>query len=289
MARHTLLEEESYGGLYDNAPVTFDVILTNPPFGGKESGRVKDKYGTSATQMCFLQHVQESLKEGGQCAIVMDEGVLFRTNESEFVAIKRRLLRDCNLWCIVSLPSGVFTSAGAGVKTNVLFFKAGEETKNIWYYDLSAVKVGKRTPLTLEHFEDFFKHLPQRSDSENSWTIDFSLRQKEAENKALPLEEQAKEKKDSVASLKKQLKNKGGLFLPQNATPSDSLEPQINALEKEINELDNKIKSIRNAVYDLKAVNPNLKDTSDQRTPQVLLETIALHGKEISQLLAQLE
>ena len=78
---------------------------------------------------------------------MLDEGVLFRTNETAFVQTKRKLLDDCDLWCIVSLPGGVFTAAGAGVKTNLLFFTKGEPTEKIWYYDLSDIKVGKKNPV----------------------------------------------------------------------------------------------------------------------------------------------
>jgi type I restriction enzyme M protein len=101
----------------------------------------------------------------------MDEGVLFRTNEQAFVQTKRKLLDDCDLWCIVSLPAGAFVNAGAGVKTNLLFFTKGKPTERIWYYDLSDIKVGKKTPLTAERFEDFFRLLPTRGDSERSWTV----------------------------------------------------------------------------------------------------------------------
>jgi type I restriction enzyme M protein len=102
---------------------------------------------------------------------VLDEGVLFRTNETAFTQTKRKLLDDCDLWCIVSLPSGVFTAAGAGVKTNLLFFTKGQPTERVWYYDLSDIKVGKKSPLTLAHFEEFFQLLPERADSERSWTV----------------------------------------------------------------------------------------------------------------------
>ena len=121
--------------------------------------------------MLFLQHVIDSLKPGGRCGIVLDEGVLFRTNETAFVQTKRKLLDDCDLWCIVSLPGGVFTAAGAGVKTNLLFFTKGKPTERVWYYDLSDIKVGKRTPFTVDRFEDFFRLLPTRGDSERSWTV----------------------------------------------------------------------------------------------------------------------
>ena len=137
-----------------------DVILTNPPFGGKEGKEAQKNYSfeTGSTQVLFLQHILAELKPaldgtaGGRCAVVLDEGLLFRTNESAFVETKRKLTDECGLWAIVSLPGGVFSTAGAGVKTNLLFFTKGRKTENIWYYDLSWVKVGKKTPLTLAHF-----------------------------------------------------------------------------------------------------------------------------------------
>jgi type I restriction enzyme M protein len=110
----------------------------------------------------------------------LDEGVLFRTNETAFMQTKRKLLDECDLWCIVSLPSGVFTAAGAGVKTNLLFFTKGKPTERVWYYDLSDIKVGKKTPLTAAHFEDFFQLLPSRADSPRSWMV--SRQEIEAKN-----------------------------------------------------------------------------------------------------------
>jgi type I restriction enzyme M protein len=170
---NTLTGAENYGGLFTDAPALYDVVLMNPPFGGKEGkdAQTRFAYKTSATQVLFLQHVINSLKPGGRCGIVLDEGVLFRTNETAFVQTKRKLLDDCDLWCIVSLPPGTFVNAGAGVKTNLLFFTKGEPTARIWYYDLSTIKVGKRNPLTLAHFEEFFRMLPERADSEHSWTV----------------------------------------------------------------------------------------------------------------------
>ena len=170
---NTLTGAETYGGLFRGAPALYDIVLMNPPFGGKEGkeARTRFAYKTGATQVLFLQHVIDSLKPGGRCGIVLDEGVLFRTNETAFIQTKRKLLDDCDLWCIVSLPGGVFTAAGAGVKTNLLFFTKGKPTERVWYYDLSDIKVGKRTPFTVDKFEDFFRLLPARGDSERSWTV----------------------------------------------------------------------------------------------------------------------
>ena len=170
---NTLTGQETFGGLFQGAPPLYDVVLTNPPFGGKEGKEAQTRfaYKTGATQVLFLQHVIDSLKSGGTCGIVLDEGVLFRTNETAFLQTKRKLLDDCDLWSIVSLPGGVFNVAGAGVKTNLLFFTKGKPTEKIWYYDLSDIKVGKKTPLSMERFDDFFRLLPTRGDSDRSWTV----------------------------------------------------------------------------------------------------------------------
>jgi len=87
------------------------------------------------------------------------------------VQTKRKLLDDCDLWCVVSLPAGAFVAAGAGVKTNLLFFTKGKPTEKTWYYDLSSVKVGKKSPLTLASFEEYLRLLPDRADSDHSWTV----------------------------------------------------------------------------------------------------------------------
>ncbi len=170
---NTLTGSEIYGGLFQDAPALHDVVLTNPPFGGKEGKDAQARFAfkTSATQILFLQHVIDSLRPGGRCGMVVDEGVLFRTTEQAFLKTKIRLLDTCDLWCVVSLPPGVFVSAGAGVKTNLIFFNRGGPTEKVWYYDLSDVKVGKRTPFTLAHLEEFFSLLPDRADSDRSWTV----------------------------------------------------------------------------------------------------------------------
>lgn len=170
---NTLTGMETYGGLFAGAPALFDVVLTNPPFGGKEGkdAQTRFAYKTRATQVLFLQHVIDSLKPGARCGIVMDEGVLFRTNETAFVQTKRKLLNECDLFCLVSLPPKVFVSAGAASKTNLLFFVKGEPTREIWYYDLSDLNVTKKQPLTVKHLEEFFKLLPERGISERSWCV----------------------------------------------------------------------------------------------------------------------
>lgn len=170
---NTLSGYQQYGGLWEDAPALFDVVLTNPPFGGQENADVQTRfaYRTSATQILFLQDIIDSLAPGGRCGIVVDEGVMFRTNEGAFVQTKRKLLDSCDLWAIVSLPPGTFSATGAGVKTNLLYFTKGSATESVWYFDLADVKVTKKKPLTLAHFDEFVRLLPDRTDSERSWTV----------------------------------------------------------------------------------------------------------------------
>lgn len=183
---NTLTREEIYSDLYQNAPGQFDVILTNPPFGGKEGedAQTRFAYKSRGTEVLFLRDVMETLKPDGRCANVLPEGILFQTNQDAFVKTKRRLLDTCDLWCVLSLPGGVFTATGAGVKTNVLFFTKGKPTEKIWYFDLSDVKVAKKKPFTRQHLAEFFKLLPDRADSERSWTLDIAARRRSARDEA---------------------------------------------------------------------------------------------------------
>lgn len=169
---NTLTRQHIYDGLFLESPKAYDVILTNPPFGGKEGKDAQTQFAhqSSATQILFLQHVIDNLKIGGRCGMVVDEGVLFRTNDA-FFQTKRRLLQECAVWCIISLPIGVFANAGASIKTNLLFFTKGQQTNSIWYYDLSAVKITRKTPFTLDLFGEFFQLLPSRGVSARSWRI----------------------------------------------------------------------------------------------------------------------
>ncbi len=138
-----------------------DLMLTNPPFGTKKGGgaptRSDLRYLTSNKQLAFLQHIYRGLKPGGRAAVVLPDNVLFEENMG--ADIRRDLMDKCDLHTILRLPTGIFYAQG--VKTNVLFFTRGKTDKNntqaTWVYDLRAnmPSFGKRTPLTLEHFDGF--------------------------------------------------------------------------------------------------------------------------------------
>jgi len=164
---NTLTGAVTYGDLFSGASNQFDYVLTNPPFGSKEGkdAQAQFAYKCGKAQILFLQHIIDALAEGGTCGMVIDEGVMFHTKTSAYLQTKRKLLDECNLWCVISLPQGVFVNAGAGVKTDLLFFTKGERTERVWYYDMTLNKdfgprkVNKGNPLTFDDFGDFFKRL----------------------------------------------------------------------------------------------------------------------------------
>ncbi|HEX9045832.1 MAG TPA: N-6 DNA methylase, partial [Verrucomicrobiae bacterium] len=279
----------SYDGLFQGAPEFFDVVLMNPPFGGKEGKEAQTPYDykTGATQVLFLQNVLNSMKAGSKCGIVLDEGVLFRVDAEAFVKTKRRLLEEANVYCIVSLPGGVFTSAGAGVKTNLIFFTKGSETKKIWYFDLSDIKTGKKTPFTLKHFEEFFQLLSKRADSQRSWTVDFTARVQKSLEEAKPHRDEhiklAASAKELETEFREQKKAK-----KLTETQLTELEEKWQTTARAARESLAKAETIENAAFDLKAVNPNRVTVEDKRTPIQLLEAIAAHGKTADDALASL-
>jgi type I restriction enzyme M protein len=179
---NTLTGNETYGALFEGAPAQFDYILTNPPFGSKEGkdAQAQFAYKSGKAQILFLQHIIDTLAEGGTCGMVIDEGVMFHTKTNAYKQTKRKLLDECNLWCVISLPQGVFVNAGANSKTDLLFFTKGQTTEKVWYYDMTLTsdfkirKVNKGNPLVYDDFKDFFERLtldpqdPKRI-SERSW------------------------------------------------------------------------------------------------------------------------
>ncbi len=278
---NSLTREEIYGGLYQNAPSQFNVVLTNPPFGGKEGADAQTRfaYKSRATQVLFLQDVMEALKPGGRCGIVLDEGLLFQTNQAAFVQTKRRLLDTCDLWCVVSLPAGVITASGAGVKTNLLFFKKGGPTKSIWYFDLSDLKVGKKTPFIRAHPAEFFKLLPERKDSERSWKVDIAQRRRKARAEADKIRASAAEPKTALAKARQEL---AGLKIKGSASGQvESLKLAIRQHERMIRKIEAKAQTLEDAAFDLKAVNPRAKAEEDTRTPAELLDFIATRSRTI--------
>ncbi|MDD2307214.1 MAG: class I SAM-dependent DNA methyltransferase [Prolixibacteraceae bacterium] len=150
----------------------YDIIVANPPFGGKEKPQIQQNFPiqSNATELLFLQHFMKSLKKGGKAAIVVPEGVLFQTGNA-FKNVKEELLANFNVHTILSLPAGVFLPY-SGVKTNVLFFDRTGATTEIWYYECNPEqKLTKNKPIQYEQLQEFVELSATRALSANSWLI----------------------------------------------------------------------------------------------------------------------
>jgi type I restriction enzyme M protein len=150
----------------------YEVVLANPPFGGKERPEVQQNFPirTGETAFLFLQHFIKILKAGGTGGIIIKNTFLSNTDNAS-VSLRKHLLESCNLHTILDCPGGTFQ--GAGVKTVVLFFEKGAPTRKIWYYQLEPGRnLGKTNPLNDEDLAEFVKLQKKFADSEKSWSVE---------------------------------------------------------------------------------------------------------------------
>ena len=149
----------------------YDIVLANPPFGGKERKEVQQNFPirTGETAFLFLQHFIRILRAGGRAGVVIKNTFLSNTDNAS-VSLRKQLLESCNLFAILDCPSGTFQ--GAGVKTVVLFFTKGEPTRDIWYYQLDPGRsLGKTNPLNDDDLAEFVELQKTNADSDKSWTV----------------------------------------------------------------------------------------------------------------------
>ncbi len=149
-----------------------DIVLANPPFGGKERKEVQQNFPikTGETAFLFLQHFIRMLKPGGRAAIVIKNTFLSNTDNAS-TNLRRKLLAECNLHTVLDCPSGTFQ--GAGVKTVVLFFEKGAPTRRTWYYQLDPGRsLGKTNPLNDADLAEFVQLQKTFADSPKSWSVD---------------------------------------------------------------------------------------------------------------------
>ena len=149
-----------------------DVVLANPPFGGKERPEVQQNFPirTGETAFLFLQHFIKVLKAGGRAGVVIKNTFLSNTDNAS-VSLRKKLLEECNLHTVLDCPGGTFI--GAGVKTVVLFFEKGAPTRKVWFYQLDPGRnLGKTNPLNDADLAEFIALQKKKADSPKSWSVD---------------------------------------------------------------------------------------------------------------------
>lgn len=149
-----------------------DIVLANPPFGGKEQAEVQQNFEirTGETAFLFLQHFMAHLKPQGRAAVVIKNTFLSNSDNAS-KALRQELLENFNLHTVLDCPGGTFQ--GAGVKTVVLFLEKGKSTKNVWFYQLDPGRsLGKTNPLNDKDLEEFIQLQPKKKDTDNSWSIE---------------------------------------------------------------------------------------------------------------------
>lgn len=117
----------------------YDVILANPPFKGSiDKGDINETLSlkTTKTELLFINRIVNMLRIGGRAAVIVPDGVLFRSSNAH-QALRHMLLDECELQGVVSMPSGVFKPY-AGVSTAVLIFVKGGKTERVWFYNMEA-------------------------------------------------------------------------------------------------------------------------------------------------------
>lgn len=150
----------------------YEVVLANPPFGGKERKEVQQNFPirTGETAFLFLQHFIKMLRAGGRGGVVIKNTFLSNTDNAS-VSLRKFLLESCNLHTVLDCPGGTFQ--GAGVKTVVLFFEKGVPTRKVWFYQLDPGRnMGKTNSLNDADLAEFVKLQRTFADSPKSWFVD---------------------------------------------------------------------------------------------------------------------
>jgi type I restriction enzyme M protein len=158
-----------------------DIVLTNPPFGGREEDGIESNFPqhfrTKETADLFLALIIRLLKPGGRAAVVLPDGSLF--GEGVKTRLKEALMEECNLHTIVRLPNSVFKPY-ANIGTNLLFFEKGEPTKETWFYEHRVPESQKAysmtRPIRVEHFKECVEwwggtRRKGREESELAWKV----------------------------------------------------------------------------------------------------------------------
>jgi type I restriction enzyme M protein len=122
-----------------NEDSQYNIIMANPPFTGNiDKGDINEnlKLPTTKTELLFVERIFTMLRTGGTAAIIVPQGVLFGSGKA-FTMARKKLVEECELKAVISMPSGVFKPY-AGVSTSILIFTKSSETVNTWFYNMES-------------------------------------------------------------------------------------------------------------------------------------------------------
>lgn len=218
LAAKNVYRRDSLAGVADpEEEMSWDVVLANPPFAGEVSlERLRNILPIKAkdSSILFVGLMLESLKLGGTCGVIVNEGLLFGRNKSA-IALRKLLLEKMELQAVVSLPQGVFNPY-AGVKTSFLIFKnTGKPTEKVWFYEVENDGYSKGTnrkpDSSKNDLPDLLSKWPERKVSGKSWVVeaekikdnDFILSSSTYKQESLENIQNLREPKEILADIKK--------------------------------------------------------------------------------------
>ncbi|MBR3229826.1 MAG: SAM-dependent DNA methyltransferase [Bacilli bacterium] len=225
----------------------FDVILMNPPYGGTEKKSIQQNFPTelrnSETADLFMVEILYRLKQNGRVGIVLPDGFLFGTDNTK-VAIKKKLMEECNLHTIIRLPGSIFAPY-TSIATNLLFFDKTSKTAETWFYRMNLPEgykaFSKTKPVELKHFEDVILWWNNRVEIKDDKIAD-------------SLTETWKAKKFTIEEIEKLNYNLDQCGFPVEEeiilSPKETMENFVNKREKLEKELDEKINEIISIIGD---------------------------------------
>ncbi|MDL1895260.1 SAM-dependent DNA methyltransferase [Anaerolineae bacterium CFX7] len=285
----------------------FDVIVTNPPFGGEEEKGIQDNFPSNTraaeTAILFMQFIMRSLKQGGRGAVVVPNGTLF--GDGVTARVKEMLLTEFNLHTIVRLPNGVFAPY-TSIPTNLLFFDKTEPTREIWYYELPLPEgrknYTKTQPLQFEEFAACAEWWSERVENERAWKFDFRAAYDKARTDAKPfwdaaqlaeanardLARRGKEIEDAASELLKAKSKEHDKIALLNAQRAE-LRDQENAQWAIAREQQQKGDAIYWAIYNLDLKNPNRVDDYEHMPPEQLAADILEKEKRIAEIMGEIQ
>lgn len=283
----------------------FDVVITNPPFGGMEEDGIEQNFHndmqTRETADLFLQLIVHILKEKGRATIVLPDGTLF--GEGVKNKIKEMLLRDCNLHTIIRLPNSVFAPY-TSIKTNLLFLEKGQATQDIWYYEMQLPKgvkaYNKTKPMRVAEFDDCItwwggEERKGRVENEQAWKVEFATLKTQALTQSKPHYDDAKSQKTVAGNLAHQIKEHKALLKIATTESKAEQEKKLKQLEKQREKALDAEKQSRAKgdaiywpIYNLDISNPNIKEATLGNPDELLRKNTKLQ-KEIDQTLAALQ